>query len=361
VAVAVPESLAALGGTVNNEYRATDLVPASRPAVLGAIRDAMVNGLAEAIATFGDGTVRQVTVADLRQGYGVLAMAFHDPAALDEDRRRETLTLAEAPQRPSVPVAFVTLDARAVLLDCAIASEKIPAWASGLATGEEFSRRVHSDDLLAVFDQWIALLASPRIGQHSRMRLLCADGSYRWVDADAWVRDPDGEALIRATIVDIDDEVRAAASLARAQDRYQPLSESVPFAVLGIDSNGLVAFANNLFKEMTGLSVGEKWCSTLEEDEARRLRDAFISGIHDELVDVELVITTTNGATRSVRLRARVANSEAGGTEVVDRGHHRTMQGRATPRAGGQSRPTNRARQPSGARPSPARGTSSRR
>lgn len=112
--------------------------------------------------------------------------------------------------------------------------------------GTEVAPLIHPDDLDQASGVWEDVLAKPDQSQTIRIRLLHADGSWRWFSDTAWnaLHDPD-EPGVLSEFHDIRALVEAEQALYASELGFRTLAESLPVGVAVLDQNGLVTFANH--------------------------------------------------------------------------------------------------------------------
>lgn len=100
---------------------------------------------------------------------------------------------------------------------------------------------IHSDDKHLMVDarQQLAEGASSVV---ARMRLLRADGTFRWAESIARaVRDPDGAIVALVTVTrDVHDQVSTEQALAEAEGRYRLIAENAGDVVLDMSSDEVI-------------------------------------------------------------------------------------------------------------------------
>jgi two-component system, cell cycle sensor histidine kinase and response regulator CckA len=136
---------------------------------------------------------------------------------------------------------------------------------------EEWSKRVHPDDLEAAFDAVQRHLRGDTPGYELEHRMATRDGSYRWILARGRVvaRDPAGKPLrMVGTHTDIterkhseehlEETIRARTrELQLAEQRLREVTDRLPGAVyqlmLKLDGSFIFTFCSEGFEEMTGV------------------------------------------------------------------------------------------------------------
>ena len=93
----------------------------------------------------------------------------------------------------------------------------------------------------------------------ARMRLLRADGAFRWADSIARaVRDPDGAIVALVTVTrDVHDQVSAEQALAEAETRYRLIAENAGDVVLDMSSDEVIDWISPSVAQVFGRSPAD--------------------------------------------------------------------------------------------------------
>lgn len=169
-------------------------------------------------------------------------------------------------------------------------------------TLEEWSDRVHPDDLAHCLADFQAHLKGQTSIYDNEHRLRCKDGAYKWTRdrgrVMAWTADSKPVRVI-GTHEDIDARKRAEARLAESENRFRGLFENL-FQFTGLlDPDGTLLEANSRALEFAGIGreevIGQKvWdCPWFAYSESSRaaVRDAVERGALGEFVrfNIEIV------------------------------------------------------------------------
>ena len=97
-------------------------------------------------------------------------------------------------------------DARAHVVDCDEGFTEMFGYEPAELVGESAMHQIHPDDQARALECWLAL-ASSRRPQRVRVRRMCKDGSWLWVDVTLhnYLNDPDRQhVLVELTDVSIE-------------------------------------------------------------------------------------------------------------------------------------------------------------
>jgi PAS domain S-box-containing protein len=122
----------------------------------------------------------------------------------------------------------------------------------------EWSSRVHPDDMAAVMADLQPHLDGTTSQYVSEHRVLCKDGSYKWMLARGLVvaRDTDGKPLrVVGTHHDITQRKREQDALRRSEDQYRELLNVSPVPCALNDEAHNITFLNRAFMETFGYTV----------------------------------------------------------------------------------------------------------
>lgn len=119
--------------------------------------------------------------------------------------------------------------------------------------GLDSSSWVHPDDLDLVITAWVELLAEPGGTRTVTFRVVHVNGNARWYEAMMTNRlhEPDVAAVVSLGY-DIEERRRKEAALRSSEQQFRALAEEIPVAVFRADADGVVTYANDLFRSMLG-------------------------------------------------------------------------------------------------------------
>lgn len=138
---------------------------------------------------------------------------------------------------------------------------------------DEWARRVHPDDLGWVTQALQDHLAQKTSFYFTEHRMLCKDGSYKWILARGqalW--DAAGKAVrMVGSHTDITERKQAEAALRESEERFRSLCVSSPVGIFQNDITGACVYTNRRWQEITGLtqeeSLGQGWIKALSVED----------------------------------------------------------------------------------------------
>ena len=171
---------------------------------------------------------------------------------------------------------------------------------------EEWSSRVHPDDLGRATSRVEAHLRgdTPRYECEHRMR--CKDGTWKWVHDRGVVirRDDEGAPLrIIGTHRDITERKEAEAALLDSEARFRALADSAPVLVWVTDAADRVTTFNRHWAEFTGIVDGrtfaDDWAKAMHPDDFPRCSAQYDAAIAArEAYDMEFRLRRRDGEYR---------------------------------------------------------------
>ncbi len=137
---------------------------------------------------------------------------------------------------------------------------------------EEWSGRVHPDDLAAAMEKVNAHLEGRIPAYVSEHRIRCKDGTYKWIlDSGRvieWTQDHKPLRVI-GTHKDISEGKTAEEKLRASEEHYRALVESLDVSLCRWLPDTTLTYANEKYKRIFGLqddTVGQKWLDFLPEE-----------------------------------------------------------------------------------------------
>ncbi|PWJ54349.1 PAS domain S-box-containing protein/diguanylate cyclase (GGDEF) domain-containing protein [Quadrisphaera granulorum] len=164
------------------------------------------------------------------------------PAAIP----REALTTSQGPRN-----AVVVKSLKAEVLSADARMTLMTGWSEDQLRGMRSSELVHPEDLDRAVRAWLELRNTGR-SVRVRVRHLCADGSWLWVELENRYGERDGHPVVVCEMVDLSDEM-AAHEAARSTARlFRLLAASLPVGVVLLDDDGAATFASAKALELLG-------------------------------------------------------------------------------------------------------------
>jgi two-component system, sensor histidine kinase and response regulator len=155
-------------------------------------------------------------------------------------------------------------------------------------TQDEWDRRLHPHDKERIYADMKRHLAGETTQFDSEHRILCKDGSWKWILNRGMVveRSADGKAKrMIGTHSDLTERMRMEVSLRLEQERFRAINEASPVGIFTTDVAGRATYVNPRWCEITGMSEqnasGDGWSKALHnEDRARvySLWNAAVAG-----------------------------------------------------------------------------------
>jgi diguanylate cyclase (GGDEF)-like protein/PAS domain S-box-containing protein len=166
---------------------------------------------------------------------------------------------------------------------------------------------MHPDDAARAIDVWVDVLENAPIS-HSRSRWRTKTGEWRWVEVTNDNR-LDELGRVESQIIDIHDEMEAAAQARIGQQGFTTLTEALPIGVVQLDAAGSVVYVNTALRELAcGLETDgestEVFAAVSSRDQAP-LGDAVSRAIDGEPGNVVVRFRRYDGAERTMEVRIR--------------------------------------------------------
>jgi len=227
------------------------IVPEDRIAIVAAWERTRARGISvTAVHALTDpGTRLSLTMVDARERYGAW-LGFLTPDTDGETAGTEVLSgplvVPTRPRQATMHKSMTALISNPDANTC-----EMFGFAREQLVGARSSEFVHPDDHDRSVATWMQLL-STRSTQRVRLRHLCADGTWLWVELENihnGAEDPD-QIDVTTHISDISDEMAAHEALRRREQLFSRLAEALPTGVLQLHQDGSVAYANTRLSEI---------------------------------------------------------------------------------------------------------------
>ncbi len=146
------------------------------------------------------------------------------------------------------------LDQRVTYVSPAVT--RLFGWQPEEVVGQFGRAFVHPEDAYSVADALALVKSNPVAHQTVEFRLLCADGSYRWVEETLsnMVDVPGARGLV-ANIRDVHERRTAQEALRGSEARYRLIAETAQEGICAIDTSGRTMYANQKLAELLGYSM----------------------------------------------------------------------------------------------------------
>jgi PAS domain S-box-containing protein len=214
--VAIPHSVQ-LWGQIALEGRAVidHVVTGDRKLVIDTWFDALRNGVSECQVRLLSDPKRSFRLhfLDLRQQHGIILSVL-----VPTDGEADERMLGEIPPPVASPFCTLIEDARGHVLDCDESFTAMFGYEPAELAGESAMHQIHPDDQARALERWLAL-ASSRRPQRVRVRRMCKDGSWLWVDVTLhnYLNDPDRQHVL-VELTDVSSEMTAWDALQDGSD-----------------------------------------------------------------------------------------------------------------------------------------------
>jgi two-component system, sensor histidine kinase and response regulator len=199
--------------------------------------------------------------------------------------------------------------------DWDIASNRVffsPRWKAMLGFAEheiqdvrdEWDRRLHREDKERVYKEINQHLSGEKAQFHSEHRILCKDGSWKWILNRGMVveRSPDGKPKrMIGTHSDLTERMRIEISLRLEQERFRAINEASPVGIFTTDMAGRATYVNPRWCAITGFSEkdaqGDGWSRALHKDDRERVFAEWSNAVSQHLLfELEYRFTRPDGS-----------------------------------------------------------------
>ncbi|MGO9956899.1 MAG: diguanylate cyclase domain-containing protein [Solirubrobacteraceae bacterium] len=177
-------------------------------------------------------------------------------------------------------------------------------WTPEQMIGFRSTQFIHPEDQGRAIDSWMQLVSSQGC-QRVRVRHRCADGGWLWVEVEHihnGADDPDDVDVV-AHISDISDEMAAHEAVARREQLFSRLAESLPTGVLQLRQDRTVAFANArvgaFLNARTPTTAADLFVNVVQRD--RPKIEQALGAALGSAVDSELEVEVGRGGARASR------------------------------------------------------------
>lgn len=176
------------------------------------------------------------------------------------ERKEVELRLRESEERyrllteSSLTGIFIHQDGRYVYVSERYAS--MLGYTPDEMLGSVFWKYVHPADISLVRARGEARENGDNVPDHYEFRVVCKDGSIKWVELMAARLTFKGRPAVMGNVADVDERRRAEHALRQSEERYRTLVEESFDGILIFKENRIV-FANQPLHEMLGYDKGE--------------------------------------------------------------------------------------------------------
>ena len=229
------------------------------PENLRELRDAFVAVLSQGVVVTRIHMASEPTRAmflqylDLQDEYGIIFRMLVPIDEIDGEVKEMLQMGALEPARPRLGV--MTNSQVATILSIDVATTLMLGWSEIDMVGHSSLEFVHPDDQVRAIDNWMSRLTINHawVAQTVRLRMLCKDGSWLWLETSNEFQDwDDGTTVVTTKLIDISEEMAAAEALRRNEQFLRQLTDTVPVGLFHIAGSGKVAFVNPVLQALIG-------------------------------------------------------------------------------------------------------------
>jgi diguanylate cyclase (GGDEF)-like protein/PAS domain S-box-containing protein len=224
----------------------------------------------------------QLRYVDLREDYGVLVRLVVTGDEQDGTGGGSFRASNLVPSRPRLGVMIKDDVAKVLSIDTALGL--MLGWAETDMVGHSNLEFIHPDDHIRAIDNWMSRVITEGVStvQTVRLRYLCKDGSWLWLETSNESRtDADGTTIVVARLIDVSEEMAAVEALRHNESFLRRLTDTVPVGLFHIAADGRVAFVNPVLEALLGEKVVHS-----QRDLARALLSGQASLLETAIGDV---------------------------------------------------------------------------
>jgi len=265
------------------------VVPADRKAIADAFHRAVIRGVSSIAVHLAKDPERVVTLFyfDVRERHGVFVIVVAGDGGKDD------LHAAVGTSEVVPRFCRTKKSETSVFLDIDDATTKILGWSREQMVGRRSIDFIHPDDQPRSINGWMEMAAGPGASSRTRLRHLCRDGSWRWLEITNInaLGDSDDGCVI-ADMADISDEMAALESVRAREQLLERLAEALPLGLFQVDTDRRVVYTNDRLHQIIGKSleetVDEQMVNVVPED--RPLLDQALTAVLDQGLDGEVAV-----------------------------------------------------------------------
>lgn len=200
--------------------------------------------------------------------------------------------------------------------------EEITGYTEQELTGRrlKWSQIIHPEDFAAISQDAKRLITEPNISLEREYRIICRDGSIKWIHEIIQNNSEDGirPSYVQGTLLDITKRKFAEEALRLSQEEYEDLYDNAPDMFLSIDSNSQVIIKCNRMaaaklgyekEELIGRSVIDLYHPDYRE-KAKTVTQEFDSS--GETRNIETKVCRKDGSAMDVMLDSTAVRDETG-------------------------------------------------
>ncbi|MDX1747494.1 MAG: PAS domain S-box protein, partial [Halobacteriales archaeon] len=190
--------------------------------------------------------------------------------------------------------------------------------------GQSGFEKVHPQDLEPTMEQFSAMLEDPERFPEVEFRFEQPDGSWRWLEARGQNRldDPVIEGIV-VNVRDVTERVERELALRASEERFRHIAESASDAILTIDAQSTILFANDAVERIFGYAPDEVVGKPLTMMLPERYRDRHLQAIDRYLETGDRQLDWTNVELPGLHKEGHEIDLEISFAEVDIDGDHR--------------------------------------
>ena len=231
------------------------VVPEDSRVVVDAFVAALSRGVGVARVSVASDPTRAMLLQylDLQEEHGIILRMLVPADDIDGEANVQIEVSALEPVRPRLGV--VTSSEVATILSIDVATTLMLGWTEVDMIGHSNLEFVHPADQARAVHNWMSRLAHgiAMNAQTVRLRMLCKDGSWLWLEtSNEFLDRDDGTTVVTTKLIDISEEMSAVEALRRNEQFLRQLTNTVPVGLFHITGGGNVAFVNPVLQALIG-------------------------------------------------------------------------------------------------------------
>jgi len=245
----------------------------------------------------------------------------------EQKKTEEELRKSEGRYRKLIenaPIAIYTISAEnGTITSLNPAFEKITGWSREEWLGKPFIPLIHPDDLPLAMETFQRVLRGESLLPYE-LRVLSKSGEYLVGEFTSMPVIENGKAVGEFGIVrDITESKRAGQALQESEERFRFVVENSHDAILIIDDNFRIVYANNEAVRLSGYAkeeiTGQDFGKFLDEETKFLVQDRYLRRQKGEKVPIqyELKIVRKDGDKRDVEIKSTAIRERSGKTRTI--------------------------------------------
>jgi diguanylate cyclase (GGDEF)-like protein/PAS domain S-box-containing protein len=227
------------------------VVPADRKGITDAFHRATIRGLSTVAVRLAKDPARTANMSyfDVRARHGVLVLVIADYSGDDD------VQTAISPGPVTPRFACTKKSETSVFLDVDESTTRMLGWSRDQMVGRRSIDFIHPDDHGRAIDSWMAAASRSGEGCRARLRHLCRDGSWRWLEiTNTTVVDDAGQNHVLGELADISDEMAALEEVRVREQLLAQLANALPLGLFQLSRDLRVSYTNVRLHQIVGAS-----------------------------------------------------------------------------------------------------------